>query len=155
MLRIFFICIWIGFLVVIDVISKYWAESALMWKVSLQIIPDFVTLKLAYNPGIAFSLPIEWVPLQIITIMLIGALIYYYIHDEYGKHLWFLDCAYMLILAWAIAHAYERIMVGHVVDFIAVKYFAILNFADIFISIGVGILIIYYSVYEYRWKPRS
>ena len=49
-------------------------------------------------------------------------------------------------MAGAISHAYERIFVGHVIDFIAVQYFAIFNFADIFISIGAALLFIAYYV---------
>jgi lipoprotein signal peptidase len=35
-----------------------------------------------------------------------------------------------------------------VVDFLSVKYFAILNFADIFISVWVFFILLYYFQYE-------
>ncbi|NCP77367.1 hypothetical protein GW830_04555 [bacterium] len=38
--------------------------------------------------------------------------------------------------------------VGSVTDFIGVKYFAIFNFADIFISIGAFLLFVIYFKYE-------
>ena len=53
----------------------------------------------------------------------------------------------MLIFSGAISHAYERIFHGQVVDFIAVKYFAILNFADIFISIGAFLIFCAYVIH--------
>jgi lipoprotein signal peptidase len=57
-----------------------------------------------------------------------------YIREEYPKNSRLLDTAYVAIFSGALSHAYERIFIGHVVDFIAVKYFAILNLADILIS---------------------
>ncbi len=135
-----------------DLVSKYFAELYLKNADSISIIGDFLQFKLSYNSGIAFSLPIEWIVLQIITIGLIWAIISTYIRWEYQKNSRILDLGYVFILSWAIPHAYERIFVGHVVDFIAVKYFAILNIADIFISMWVFLLILYYVRYEFYRK---
>jgi signal peptidase II len=110
----------------------------------IPIIWEYLGLKLSYNTGIAFSLPIRWVFLQIITILILLGLGYYYLKEEYPKRSSLLDMGYGLILAWALSHAYERIFIGHVVDFISVKYFAILNFADIFISVWALLIIFAY-----------
>ena len=99
------------------------------------IVGDWLGIQLAYNRGVAFSLPIHGLPLQMLTIALVTALLYYYGRYEYQKKNIWIDIGFVCIAAGALAHAYERIMIGHVVDFIAVKYFAILNFADILISI--------------------
>lgn len=115
------------------------------------IFGDWIGIQLSYNTGIAFSIPIEWILLKIITVVILLGLAYFYIREEYPKNSRLLDFWYTLIFAWAISHAYERIFVWHVVDFIFVKYFAILNFADIFISVGAGILIFTY-VYLSRNK---
>lgn len=108
------------------------------------IVSDWIMIKLSYNDGVAFSLPIKWIILQIITILAILGICWHYIREEWVKNSRLLDTGYVLILAWALSHAYERIFVGHVVDFIAVKYFAILNFADIFISVGAFLIILAY-----------
>lgn len=112
----------------------------------IPLLGDLIKIKLSYNEGIAFSLPLHGLPLQIITFLLTLGLLYYYIRYEYPKNQKWIDLAFVLVLAWALSHGYERIFVGHVVDFIAVKYFAILNFADIFISIGACILFFIYYV---------
>ena len=121
----------------------------------LNLIGDFLSFKLSYNTGIAFSLPIQGILLKIITLLLIWGIIVHYIREEYKKKSLLLDSAYLLILSWAIPHAYERIFHGYVVDFIAVKYFAILNFADIFISVWVFLLILSYLSHEYARKLQS
>ncbi len=110
----------------------------------IPLLGDFISIKLSYNSWVAFSLPIQWILLQCITLILIIGLLYQYITVEYTKNNRWIDAAYVLILAWALSHAYERIFFGHVIDFIAVKYFAILNIADIFISVGAFFLILAY-----------
>ena len=132
----------------IDVTSKYLAEQFLSSNF-LPLLGDLIWLKLSYNMWVAFSLPIHDLPLQILTIVLIGGLIFHYFSAEYKKKSSLLDTGYALILAWALSHAYERIFVWHVTDFIAIKYFAILNFADIFISCWALLILFFYFRYEH------
>ena len=132
----------------IDIASKYAAEQFLS-PTFFPLLWEWVWLKLSYNPWVAFSLPIHGLPLQILTILLIGGLIFHYFSAEYKKKSSLLDTGYALILAWALSHAYERIFVGHVTDFIAIKYFAILNFADIFISCWALLILFFYFRYEH------
>lgn len=98
-------------------------------------LTSWLSIQLSYNTGIAFSLPIRGILLQILTLVLLVLIAYQYISKEYSKKNIGIDIGYVLIFSGALSHAYERIVIGHVVDFIAVKYFAIFNFADIFISV--------------------
>jgi lipoprotein signal peptidase len=61
---------------------------------------------------------------------------------EWKKNMPLIDIGFACIISGAISHAYERIFIGHVIDFIYIKYFAILNFADILISIGTVFFIL-------------
>ena len=147
MRRIAIILFSITILVCIDYFSKQYVEHLFVHSMvnSFSLIGEYLGISLSYNSGIAFSLPITGWPLQMLTVMLVFGLSLYYALREYPKHSQILDIWYILILAWAFSHMYERIWVGHVIDFIAVKYFAILNFADIFISIGA--CFIFYAYY--------
>ena len=145
MRRIVIILIFILVLISIDIISKNYVTSMPSGGYTA-LFGEYIGLQLSYNPGIAFSLPITGLPLQIITILVVIWLIWYYIRYEYAKNSHLIDTAYWCIFAWALSHAYERIFVGHVIDFISVKYFAILNFADIFISIGACLIFFVYYV---------
>lgn len=149
-MRIFAIIILTSILIAFDMSSKQFIEMLWFWvsRDALSIIWEYLTVELSYNTGIAFSLPIRGIALQILTVWLICAIIYQYASEEYRKKSKLLDISYAFILAWALSHGYERIFVGHVVDFISVKYFAILNFADIFISLGAVGIIIYYLFYN-------
>jgi len=128
-------------------IQTGWDFYGTVYKSSyIPIFGEYVGFQLSYNRWIAFSLPLNGILLQIITIFLILGIFFYYIQWEYRKNNTLLNIWYSLILAGALSHGYERIFNGFVVDFISIKYFAILNFADIFISIGACFIFFVYYV---------
>ena len=143
MRRLATIIVSIAGLISLDYFSKKYMEGFLRLE-DIYLVGEFLKLHLSYNSGIAFSLPITGIALQLITVILVAILLVYYYRIEYHKNVYLLDVAYSLIIAGALSHAYERISFGYVIDFISVKYFAILNFADIFISIGACLLFIAY-----------
>lgn len=112
------------------------------------IVGDIFGIKLIYNTGIAFGLPLTGNFLKIITLAIFGILCYYYIKHEKPKKIFLLDFAFACIFAGAISHVFERIFVGYVIDFFALKNFAIFNFADIFITIGAILFLAYLYIYE-------
>jgi len=121
------------FLIFLDLYSKNLAFVYLQKKINL--LWDNLFLKYTENTGIAFSIPIEWFFLKIITLILIIWIIIYFIKYEYPKKNKLLNLAFVLILSWAIANWFERIFYWKVIDFIGVKYFSVFNLADSFITI--------------------
>ena len=69
-------------LVAIDMLSKNWITTITTGNY-VPLIGEYLGLQLSYNPGIAFSLPITGLPLQVLTIFILLALVYYYIRYEY------------------------------------------------------------------------
>jgi len=135
----------------IDFSSKKIVLNNLIWEI--KIIWDYLKIKLVNNTWIAFSIPLSWLILKIITILLIVWIWYYYYQFEKKKQVKLLDIAYALILGWAIGNGIDRIFNWFVVDFVSIKYFAIFNFADIFINIWMILLIFYYM--QMSWKNKK
>jgi len=127
---------------VIDIVSKHIANTYLSEQIS--IIWNYIYLKFIENTGIAFSIQVPSILLKILTISLIIWIFYYYKIEKKKivEKNTMLDISFWLILAWAIWNAIERIFNEKVVDFIWVKYFAVFNLADTFITIW-AILYIY------------
>lgn len=132
--------------VILSVLSDYVSKLIAMSQLSneINIVWDFLRLQLIYNKWIAFSIPISWIILKILTVAIISWITVYYYKNERKRKNNILDIWYGLILWWAIGNWIERIINSKVTDFIAIKYFAIFNFGDIFINIWVIILLIYY-----------
>ena len=120
-----------------DLFTKQWAQVALVEK-PIVIIPDLLQLQLHFNSGIAFSLPVpSWLQI-ILTILIIGYLVYVGV-----KNFSPLRYVILLVIAGALGNLYERIIYGQVTDFIAVWQFPVFNLADAFVSLGVlGFLIL-------------
>ncbi len=128
------------FLLFLDIWSKYFVNNFLSHKIS--ILWDFLSLQFFKNTWIAFSFPLSWMALKVITFTLIFGIIYYYLKEEKKKKNFLVDYAFVLILAWAIWNGIERIFLWQVTDFISVAYFSIFNLADAFITIW-GFLFVY------------
>lgn len=133
--------IWIIFLVFLDLFTKFIAKNNLL--IQKNLVGDFLYLKYTENIWIAFSIPLTWIILKILTVIIIWIIFWYYFTKDKKEKDILIDISYVLILSWAIWNWYERIFNGKVIDFVWVKYFSIFNLADVFISLWVIIYIIY------------
>lgn len=129
-------------LLILDAVSKYFSDIYLREWITL--IPNLLWLRYVENTWIAFSLPLEWLFLKILTVILISGIIFYYYKEERLKKSWLLHLSYYAIIAWALWNAWERIFRWYVTDFIAVNNFAVFNFADSYICLWAVWLIWYY-----------
>lgn len=122
------------FLFFLDFSTKYLSNIYLSWK-QINLIWSYFYLELHKNTWIAFSIYVPF--LKLITIFIIFFIFFYYIKHEKKKNNFYIDLAFVFILSGALGNARERIFLWSVTDFIWIKFFSILNFADIFINLGV------------------
>ncbi len=137
----------IAFIVLaLDLVTKYWVESALVFGQQIPIT-SFFNLVLTYNPGAAFSFLGDasgwqrWL-LSGIAFIACAVIIYLlYKHAENKLFCWALS----LVLGGALGNLYDRITLGHVVDFldfyIGDYHWPAFNIADSAICIGAALLI--------------
>ena len=128
-----------------DTVTKYLAENYLQGQIA--IIPSLISFEYAKNIWIAFSIPLTWVLLKVVTIALIFGIFWYYWKHESKRNSILINLSYTLIFAWALWNAWERIFRWYVTDFISVEYFAIFNLADSYITLGAIWLLYYYYKY--------
>jgi len=92
------------------------------------------------NKNIAFSLPI---PFYILYPLLLFIIIFlFFICFKYYKQKNILIWPWSLIALGAISNVVDRIYYKAVIDFIDIPYFTVFNLSDIYIFLGVVILII-------------
>ena len=108
-----------------------------------RFIPKVVSLTYLKNSGAAFSMleNQQWF-FTIITLIAMGAaFVYLYRHIE--GSIWLL-LGLTLIISGGIGNFIDRLRQGFVVDMFHLDFmnFAIFNVADIYLSIGVGLLLI-------------
>lgn len=134
-------------LFVLDQITKNQVLTNLNYGQRINIAP-FFDLTLLFNTGAAFSFLANsggfqrWIFTAIALFAIV--LIVYWLNKYKDNKLFCL--AITLILAGAIGNVYDRIILGHVIDFLLFYwndwYFPAFNIADISISCGAFLLII-------------
>jgi signal peptidase II len=130
-----------GIVLVVDFLTKRWIEASLAPGAVVPVTP-FFNLVLTFNRGAAFSLFADasgWQREFFIGIAVAAsALILYLLHRHRGEFL--LCLALGLILGGALGNLWDRITLGHVVDFLdfhlAGYHWPAFNVADAAITCG-------------------
>lgn len=129
---------------VFDRLSKTWIMSNVNLGQKFWGMDNFLSFIYVRNEGAAFSiLSGKLGLLSIISVLFcIGAVVYWIIKKPKSK---LLQTALMLMIAGAAGNAFDRIAYGYVVDFIATEFisFPVFNIADIAITVGATLLVIY------------
>ncbi|CCH30985.1 signal peptidase II [Actinosynnema sp. NPDC047251] len=131
---------------VVDQVTKFWAEATLVDRAPVPLLGDFLRLRLLYNPGAAFSLGSgsTWI-FTIVAAVAVVVLVRYAIRPQpLGRAL-----ALALLLGGATTHLLDRLFRepgfarGHVVDFIDYNGWFVGNVADIALTVGAVLLILF------------
>ena len=132
--------------IVVDLATKAWVSSAFQYGEVRNVLP-FFNLVLVHNTGAAFSFLAgasgwqRWF-FTAITIA-ISAFIVVMLRRHHDDRL--MAAALALVLGGALGNLYDRVTLGHVVDFVQLHaagwYFPAFNVADSAITVGVALLI--------------
>jgi len=132
---------------ILDRISKLWIISTFNSENNLEIkISSFINLNLIWNKGIAFGLFSygEKFEYNLLTgpIIIISAIVFWMIIKTKGLE----KFGFLMILGGALGNIFDRLYYSAVPDFIDIYYknfhWFVFNVADIFITVGVLMLII-------------
>jgi signal peptidase II len=129
-----------GVVLVLDMLTKAWADSALRYGPSRRVLGDIVRLTYVRNPGVAFGLGAGLpIPYAIFSLAAIAAILYMVIRrpNQHGARL----LSLALILGGAIGNLIDRVRAGEVVDFIDIGFrqwrWPVFNVADSAVTVGV------------------
>ena len=133
-------CIVIG-IVGLDQLTKYLTDGVQ----SVQIIKDILYISSTRNTGAAFSMlgdaPWAQTFFFILTVVsVVAATIYLVINKRNSK---WLNVTIAILIAGALGNFIDRIALKGVRDFIYVTFFANFNVADIAITVGAIMLVVY------------
>ena len=146
---------WLGLsalLVVLDQITKFVIQRALVQGQSIDVLPPVVSLVLAYNPGAAFSFLASgsgWQRYFFLVIALVASALIIYMMIKHKSDR-FLCFALALVLGGAVGNLIDRAVTGAVVDFVLVRWpggprlfdpWPAFNLADSCITVGAALLI--------------
>ena len=143
--------LWITVVVfVLDQVSKAFFQSELTMYQQIVVIPDLFSWTLAYNTGAAFSFLAgqsgwqRW--LFALIAIVVSVVLVVWLKRLKPSETW-LAIALALVLGGALGNLVDRVLFGHVIDFILVHwqnrwYFPAFNLADSAITVGAIMLVI-------------
>jgi signal peptidase II len=141
--------LWLSVIVFgLDQGSKYLADTLLQYHVPVPVVP-FFNLTLSYNTGAAFSFLSDAGGWQrwffVVLAATICVVLIAWLRGLDSKQRW-VAVSISLIIGGAIGNVVDRVIFGHVIDFIDVYYqdwhWPIFNIADSAITVGVAIMLI-------------
>lgn len=141
--------LWLSLIIILlDQVSKQLVENSLLVFESVSLLP-FLNLTLVYNEGAAFSFLSDQGGWQRwFFVFLAGAVtlvLVFWLRRLRNSELW-LAVALSLIIGGAVGNLLDRLLFGHVIDFIDVYYrqwhWPAFNVADSAILVGVVLILI-------------
>lgn len=127
---------------VLDRLSKIYAIHNF---IDNPIKGPIINLTYLENRGAAFGiLQNKRIFFLLITVAIVLYLLYYF-YKSYKTNPMILNIGLAMIISGALGNFYDRFVNGYVVDFIEFSFFSfpIFNIADIFVSLGCALMIIY------------
>lgn len=151
-----FLALVAGVIIAIDQISKAYIRANFafgeMW-IPFAWFPYFRIVHW-YNTGAAFGMLQGFGQVfKYLAGVIAIAIIYYFPRVPRNEHI--LRIALGLQLAGALGNLIDRILQGHVTDFISVGNFPVFNVADSSITVGVSILVLAILIQEQREKKAA
>lgn len=149
-------------IVLLDQITKFYMDSTLLYAQRWSILP-FFDFTLLYNPGAAFSFLADgsgWQRWFFTAIALIATVLIVHLLRKTPQQKLFCT-SLSLILGGAIGNVIDRVLHGHVVDFLLFYwrdwYFPAFNLADVAITCGAILLILdeFIRLRKHKKQPSS
>lgn len=133
-------------LIIIDQLTKIFVSKAMSVGEEIAVIPGLFNITYVINKGAALgifeNMTYFLVIVSFFMILFLYALAY---HDFKIKHTILPE---MTIVGGAIGNLIDRLFInGQVRDFLEVPFFAVMNFADWFVSIGIFFMVVKYLYY--------
>lgn len=148
------------FILALDLVTKYVFDDLLDDGRTITVIPYLFNFHLVHNYGAAWGmLAGKQVFLIVLTFVFLAIFIFYYIKEK--NKTWFMNITFGFLFAGCIGNLYDRLFFGYVRDFIQFdfwKSFPVFNFADVALTVGVILLIIYLIIYyvkDYKSKQKE
>ena len=134
----------------LDLVTKYVFDG--MFAEGTGVSLGIFNLIIVHNHGAAWGIfSGNQVGLVILSLAFLAIFIWFYVKDK--KKSWLLTVTFAFLCAGCIGNLYDRLVFGYVRDFIQFAFwqsFPVFNFADVFLTVGVVMFVIYLLIYSFK-----
>jgi signal peptidase II len=135
--------------ILLDQATKLFVQAHMALYESIAIVPNYLDITYALNPGAAFSMLADappWVRQAFLLSMAIAAIIVLTVLIVKSERVSINSVAFALILGGAAGNLIDRAIRGRVIDFMRAHYYdlnyPVFNVADSAITIGVALIVL-------------
>lgn len=126
-----------------DLLTKWLAQKYL--GAPITIWPNVLELKLSYNPGIAFSIPVPNIVMVVASPLLIAGIVWIFL-KQLTTHLTLLTTLITgLLIAGGLGNFINRVTEGAVIDFIDFSFWPSFNLADAYLTIAAFLILTFHG----------
>ena len=129
--------------IALDQITKYMVRSGMQPGDSIPVLGDWFRILYVRNTGTAFSMFAgnKWITIVLTSVLIIGCLVYVAREARSGSR----PVSIMLtfVIAGGLSNMIDRLTLGYVTDMISCWSFAVFNVADIAVTCGCFLTILY------------
>jgi signal peptidase II len=119
-------------LVILDQFIKWLVDAVWITGTSKVVIPKLITFTYSQNTGAAFGMFQGWTLFLILfSVIVIAVITYYYKQIPKKMVPWV-----ALVIGGAVSNLIDRVLLGHVVDYIQIVAWPTFNLADCGITVG-------------------
>lgn len=136
-------------IIALDQVTKVLVRAHIAFGEVIPIIGDWFRFTYVKNEGAAFSMfsGNQWVTVVLTSVLLVACFIFVY--KESKKNSKALAICLTCVLGGGISNMFDRLYFGFVTDMISVGRFAVFNVADMFVTCGC-ILAMVYVLFFYK-----
>lgn len=148
--KIIVLSVLIVLVLALDLVTKYVFDG--MYAEGTGVSLGIFNLIIVHNHGAAWGIfSGNQVGLVILSLVFLAIFIWFYVKDK--KKSWLLTVTFAFLCAGCIGNLYDRLVFGYVRDFIQFAFwqsFPVFNFADVFLTVGVVMFVIYLLIYSFK-----
>ncbi|MBE6040935.1 MAG: signal peptidase II [Clostridiales bacterium] len=130
-------------IIIADQITKYMVRSGMQPGDSIPVIGEWLRIYYVRNTGTAFSMfsGNKMITIVLTSVLIIGCLVYAVKEARSGSKITALFLT--MIASGGLSNLIDRLTLGYVTDMISCSSFAVFNVADIAVTCGCFLLVIY------------
>ena len=129
--------------IALDQLTKYLVRTSMQPGDSIPIIGNWMRILYVRNTGTAFSMfeGNKWITLVLTSFLIVACLVFVYREARSGSRV--IAVLLTFVVSGGISNLIDRFTLGYVTDMISCGSFAVFNVADIGVTCGCALTVIY------------
>lgn len=140
--------------IALDQLTKYMVRSSMQPGDSIPVIGEWMRILYVRNTGTAFSMfeGNKWITVVLTSLLILACIVFVFREARSGSKP--VSVLLTFVIAGGVSNLIDRLTLGYVTDMISCWSFAVFNVADICVTCGCALTVLY-ILYEMKHEEGS